>query len=121
MYMLRILLICILHIKDGLTNEDVVRLDKFKILNDIISAFLPKKANEDTDGLVETGRILEGGIFNTSLAFTIPLFSFTLPDRIPDRMDENKDHQIQWALAIIGLVLLSKIFFLICPFLIELF
>ena len=58
--------------------------------------------------------ILEGGertgrssscIFNTTLAFTVPLFSFTLPDRAA----AGKDYTKQAALSLFGLALVGGI------------
>lgn len=52
----------------------------------------------------ETGRS-SSGIFNTTLAFTIPLFSFTLPDRAT----AGKDYTKQAALSLFGLALVGGI------------
>lgn len=53
---------------------------------------------------VETGRS-SSGIFNTTLAFTIPLFSFTLPDRAA----AGKDYTKQAAWSLIGLAAIGGI------------
>ena len=52
----------------------------------------------------ETGRS-SSGIFNTTLAFTIPLFSFSLPDRA----SAGKDYTKQAALSLFGLALVGGI------------
>lgn len=52
----------------------------------------------------ETGRS-SSGIFNTTLAFTIPLFSFSLPDRAT----AGKDYTKQAALSLFGLALVGGI------------
>lgn len=57
---------------------------------------------EITDG--ETGRS-SSGIFNTTLAFTIPLFSFSLPDRAT----AGKDYTKQAALSLFGLAIVGGI------------
>lgn len=56
-----------------------------------------------SDGL-ETGRS-SSGIFNTTLAFTVPLFSFSLPDRAT----AGKEYTKQAALSLIGLALVGGI------------
>ena len=53
---------------------------------------------------VETGRS-SSGIFNTTVAFTGPLFSFTLPDRA----SAGKDYTKQAALSLIGLAIVGGI------------
>lgn len=53
---------------------------------------------------VETGRS-SSGIFNTTLAFTVPLFSFSLPDRAT----AGKDYTKQAALSLIGLAIVGGI------------
>lgn len=53
---------------------------------------------------VETGRSASG-IFNTTIAFTIPLFSFSLPDRAT----AGKDYTKQAALSLIGLAVVGGI------------
>jgi hypothetical protein len=53
-------------------------------------------------GNVATGRSASG-IFNTTLAFTIPLFSFTLPDTDI----ASKDYTKQAALSLFGLALVG--------------
>ncbi|XP_046456963.1 uncharacterized protein LOC124204020 [Daphnia pulex] len=57
---------------------------------------------EISDG--ETGRS-SSGIFNTTLAFTIPLFSFSLPDRAT----AGKDYTKQAALSLFGLAIVGGI------------
>lgn len=57
---------------------------------------------EISDG--ETGRS-SSGIFNTTLAFTIPLFSFSLPDRA----SAGKDYTKQAALSLFGLAIVGGI------------
>ncbi|KAI9559084.1 hypothetical protein GHT06_015873 [Daphnia sinensis] len=52
----------------------------------------------------ETGRS-SSGIFNTTLAFTIPLFSFSLPDRAT----AGKDYTKQAALSLFGLAIVGGI------------
>lgn len=53
---------------------------------------------------VETGRS-SSGIFNTTLAFTIPLFSFSLPDRAT----AGKEYTKQAALSLFGLAIVGGI------------
>lgn len=57
---------------------------------------------EISDG--ETGRS-SSGIFNTTLAFTVPLFSFSLPDRAT----AGKDYTKQAALSLFGLAIVGGI------------
>lgn len=52
----------------------------------------------------ETGRS-SSGIFNTTLAFTVPLFSFSLPERNV----AGKDYTKQAALSLFGLALVGGI------------
>lgn len=52
----------------------------------------------------ETGRS-SSGIFNTTLAFTIPLFSFSLPERAT----AGKDYTKQAALSLFGLAIVGGI------------
>ena len=51
---------------------------------------------------VETGRS-SSGIWNTTLAFTVPLFSFTLPDKAA----AGKDYTKQAALSLLGLAMVG--------------
>jgi len=69
-------------------------------------------ADDDGDDLVglvqrnngaRTARTL--GTYDTTLAFTIPLFSFTLPER--QDLVENKDYTKQAALSLLGLGLVG--------------
>jgi hypothetical protein len=63
---------------------------------------LVKRQIIESDDSVETGRSAKG-IFNTTLAFTIPLFSFTLPDRA----SAGKDYTKEAALSLFGLALVG--------------
>ncbi len=66
------------------------------------SEFLKIVKREIKDG--ETGRS-SSGIFNTTLAFTVPLFSFSLPERNV----AGKDYTKQAALSLFGLALVGGI------------
>jgi len=57
---------------------------------------------EPTNG-ARAGRTL--GVYDTTLAFTIPLFSFTLPER--KELIDNKDYTKQAALSLLGLGLVG--------------
>ena len=82
-------------------TEEVAEGEEGSVGRDF-SELLKIVKREITDG--ETGRS-SSGIFNTTLAFTIPLFSFSLPDRAT----AGKDYTKQAALSLFGLAIVGGI------------
>lgn len=83
-------------------TEDVAEVEEEGSEGRDFSELLKIVKREITDG--ETGRS-SSGIFNTTLAFTIPLFSFSLPDRAT----AGKDYTKQAALSLFGLAIVGGI------------
>ena len=83
---------------DEVQQQDEEEGSEGRYFGDLIK--LVKRQIDD----VETGRSASG-IFNTTLAFTIPLFSFSLPDRAT----AGKEYTKQAALSLIGLALVGGI------------